>query len=629
MSTDELYTVGTTDGQTAPSEDVNIPDGNEFVFAGMDGKFKLVTDSPEDQRILLAWITAQTGKSIDELTTKDMMELAGAGGYTQQMTKDENGHAEFHIRVSPQVMNKAHAWSAGYYNSSPPLLTANTDGFVGAEIDLSQTDPNGMLSNAAAAAGFVGTAQKLYTDNYEDNVQDELNIDAIQDPELRELLVKVFGDPPGGFTVGHLNVLKVMNLAEGDGTGAVGNWTISPSGQVVSNALDQEGTDFVADGNLFTFQDPKYQNKILAGDAYFDPDTGQWINASPEMVHSAVTDLKKNYQDLHDALLHDNGAPAELPPGMTLPDDVTALLQQLSGKSGGFNAADLNVAIAMGFVSYDRNTGAVTLTPRGQTMLTAMKPEAPPAEQPTDNSAANDEAFWHATNTVTHAHGGAGLILLDYMEGEHVGKGGGLATDKRFYGYFATDNIGPMLEGDQPILNENSEIWEEAGLGHLTMEQRKEVLGALKIWAQNREKLDTVSGFDGTEGKEGRVINDGEAARWLARNAGSWISAPTQRAQSMLSMGIQPDSGWVPYDMNSDVVTPYKEKLGQVMKNVLGLDIGNMTQEQFNQALYILETTGYIKMPGAEDTTKLIRLTDMGTAALATQPPATETAEAA
>jgi hypothetical protein len=65
------------------------------------------------------------------------------------------------------------------------------------------------------------------------------------------------------------------------------------------------------------------------------------------------------------------------------------------------------------------------------------------------------------------------------------------------------------------------------------------------------------------------------------------------------------------------------------MKNVLGLDIDNMTQEQFNQALYILETTGYIKMPGTEDTTKLIRLTDMGTAALATQPPAAETAEAA
>lgn len=627
MSTE--YTVGSTDGQTAPSEDTSVPVGAEFTFEGMGGKFKLVADSPEDQRILLAWITAQTGKSIDELTTKDMMELAGAGGYTQDMTKDENGHAEYHIRVSPQVMDRARSWSSGYYNSSPPVLTANTDGFVGAEIDLSQTDPNEILTNAAAAAGFTGVAQQLYADNYASGAQDEFNIDAIQDPELRELLVKVFGDPPGGFTVGHLNVLKMMNLAEGDGTGAVGNWTISPSGQVVSNALDQDGTDFVADGNLFTFQDPNYQEKILAGDAYFDPATGQWINSTPEIVHSAVTELKKNYQDLYDALLYDNGAPAELPQGMTLPDDVTALLQQLSGKSGGFNAADLNTAIAMGFVSYDRNTGTVTLTPRGQTMLTALKPEDSPAEQPTNNSAANDEAFWHATNTITHAHGGAGLKLIDYMEAQHVGKGGNLSTDKRFYGYFATDNIGPMLEGDQPILNENSPIWEEAGLGHLTVEQRKEVLGALKVWAQNREKLDTVSGFNGTNGKEGRVINDGEAAGWLARNAGGWIAEPAQRAQTMLSMGIQPDSAWMPYDMNSSVVTPYKEKLGQVMKNVLGLDINNMTQEQFNQALFILESTGYIKMPGKEDTTKLIRLTDMGTAALATQPPPAENAEAA
>lgn len=609
MGTAQISTGTTYTGNPSPVEDTPEP-GTTFLFENMESHQQIVTETPEDMQMLLAWITAQTGKSKDEFSQlelfQNVFELVGSNGFTKKLIINPGMSAKRDYKPSAELMNNVRAWASAFYDNSPPILTSNTSGFVGASINLASDTPKQIRSNSAAAYGYIGVGQQIYNDNYSNQVMPPLNIETIQDSKLRDLLVKLFGaNPPNGFTLGHLNVLKMMNLAEGSGSMAAGNWTISETGDVLSSALAQEGTGFVPDSNLFELQSAKMQSHIDAALKFFDAD-GNWVSSNEKVTTLAISEIEKSYEGVYRAMSQ-SGMSAELPPGMTLPDDVVALMSKLGDKRGGYNAVDLNTVIALGFVQLDRNTNLVSLTPRGQTLLETLQPAQTPEAAPEDTADAGSEAFWHATNTIMNAHGGTGQQLIDQLEGEITGKD--KTTDRKdgkFYGYIVCDEISKMLEGDAPMLNESSPHWEKAGLGHLTPEQRKEILAAIKVWANNREKLDTVSEFNGAEGKDGRVITQEEAKAWVARNAFNWIPDSTERARQMLSSGVVPAQEWKSYGMNSQEVAPHKKTVGDIIKKVLGRDINTMSQVEFDQALFILETTGFIKMPDPKSQIKLI-----------------------
>lgn len=611
---DQSGSTAAEDSNTGTGVDTSL----EYQIEGMPGEYVLIGETEEDIEKVKAWLTHHTGKSLDQLSLLGIlrnMRNDNNTGVVVTRTTNDAGEMRREIRLTDEMMTTVDTWATeNYKQGAAPTFTHGTGGFIGSNIDLSETASHKVLANAATASGYISTAQQLVTDNYSDVSMPPIHLESIQDTGLKNLMIQLFGNPPpGGFHEGHLNVLKAMNLATGEVNQPASEWHLTESGQVLISALNSEGTDFVAANHLFEVSGDHVQGKMQAAQMYFDPTTGQLINSSPEAVEATLTTLKTDAEAIYETLTQ-NGRPDSLPAGMVLPQEVTELLTHVRQKSGGFNAADVNAAIALGLVQYDRHTGQVSLTTQGQSLLRAANPEAPAetAEAPVENHA--DQEFYNATNTLVNKHDGAGLKLIDHMEGKHVGKNG---RDGRFYGYYVTDNIAPMLEGETPLLTVDSPIWEDAGLGGLSKEARIETLQALGVWAKDRGRMDQVAGFHGTEGKEGRVITKHEAQAWLGRNAASWISDPSARASQMFADGVQPDKDWFRYSKNSDAAKPHHANLGQVMRNVLGLDINNLNDDEFSQALFILETTGYVKMPTGEDTTKVIRLTDQGNAALA------------
>lgn len=617
-------------GSTA-GEGPNAPQGSnnplEFHIEGMPGEYVLIGRNKEEIERAKAWLTHRAGKSLDKLPLLEILRNARTGqstGLNVERTTNAAGEMRRELRLTDEVMTNIDNWAAeNFYQGAAPTLTHGTGGFVGSNIDLSETAPHKILANAATASGYISTAQQLVADNYADLSMPAINLESIQDAGLQTLMTQLFGNPPpGGFHEGHLNVLKAMNLASGDVSQPASGWQLTEGGQVLSSALNAEGTDFISANHLFEMSSNHVQGKMQAAQLYFNPSTGELINSSPEGVETALTTLRADGNEIYEALSAGK-KPEPLPAGMELPGEVSALLTLVREKSGGFNTADLNTAIAQGLVQYDRQTGQVSLTAQGQSLLKAANPEIPADSSDAPAVDQGDQEFWNATNTLVNDHDGAGLKLVDYMEGRDGGKD---RSDGRFYGYYVTDSMAPMLEGETPLLNVDSPVWEEAGLGNLNTEARQQIINSLGVWAKDRGRVDQVAGFYGAEGKEGRVITRDEAQAWLGRNSHSWVAEPSDRADEMLLGNAQPDSRWAKYKKDSDAAKPYGAQLGQLIKNQLGLDMNNMNDDELNQALFILETTGYVKMPTSEESTKIIRLTDQGNAALA-QPAAPVTAD--
>ncbi len=606
---------GATDHGSSLMSSQEAPAGTTFQFKNMQSHYEIATETPEDLQLVLAWIANLSGKSIDQVTLADLLKFSyqatGIDGFPSTPYRPSNGGNQINqLRPTAEMMGHIRNWAAGFYQGRPPVLVSNTAGFVGSEIDLGDASPEQLRQNSAVAYGYVGSAQKIYAENYADSPLPPINLDSIDDPELRELLVRVFGEnPPGGFTEGHLNVLKIMGIADGPAGGSPSGWGISPMGKALLHVFAQEGTGFIPDSNLFKLNDPKTEHYISSAGAYFDAE-GNWIPADPTSTAGALTTISESYSAIHSAMSHRSES-AELPPGLHLPDEVVALMSELGGKSGGFNAIDLNTLVVMGLVHIDKNTNAVSLTPQGQSLLGAVKPpqEQPVEPAPEDKSA---EEFWWASYTLVYAHNGAGERMIDHLEAVLKRKSDtNLYKDGKYYGKSVSDEISKMLVGDPPIFNENSRHWEDAGLGHLTQEQRTEILAAMKVWAGNREGLDSISGVQGAGGKNVEVIEQHEAEVWVSRNAFSWIADPSERARLMMDAGIKPDPRWGAYKLDSPELAPHKNQIGEIMANLFGWDINNISQDQLDQALYILETTGFIKMPDPNSLVKVITLGDV------------------
>lgn len=513
---------------TGSAEDASVPTTPAtHTLQGIEETYTIQASSQEELDMMLGLASQLAGVSIEDL---DYLTFSRA--FSQSTTElDVKGYLidvnDNVITFSPELLAKAKQYAgSAFMNGSVPQLHGSTALFSHSRVDLSSTNPLEQTQVNALAGSYAASASQIYEDNYNNSQLPGIELSSLQ-PGVGQLMTLLFGEPPaGGFTQGHINVLKTLGLVRSPGD--VNNpmhWTLTSGPQSLhmgrieaplggDDLLERLAgeSQFIAQGSLAELSsasdEPEYNAAINAIDnslTRFDSN-GQFLGAAGLDINILQGDAKH----IHGLLKSD-----ETPFAGEVPQDVAEVVNFLV--DGSSTNGQINTAIAMGLVQYNQATGQLTLTASGQTVKAeiAKAGETPDVTESPDESNNNQAPAW----------------------------------DGRYYEF--------SLEGQRYRYdNENGKIYTKApGTENQWLEHSDfDVFVESKWGSHGLTKGDgstSSTGFEGADNKEyelSRNANestpppfeikpDGSIVMWVAPSAGNSKDVPGSGASLVLSGG--------------------------------------------------------------------------------------------
>lgn len=610
MSTSTVST-GFTPGAAPAPEDGSEPVSENMGTVEFDGKtyyyYKVGTgdydkyyyfESSESRQNFLEWVSASTGVEIDDIGRSEMFEIAKQYEMLSDRTTTQgqvmvNGQLQTVTMVfmKPPLDTKLNAQAnVEFFGGDIPYFSDGSAAYLNNREFRFSEDP---ANNGARLAGLAGSARFLFDSNYGD--KETTLATGPLDPDVEALCKSLFGEVP--ITQEHLNILKVMGLVSGDATQGASTWKLTSEGQEAQGHFENpDYVDYLASMAINNLT-PEDLMKAAGASTYFS-DTGyaQKPNTEPPEYYTAA-DVEKLAQEAYGKM---NTVEEPLPPGVTArADQQEALLKLIINLLGlppnttweQLTPAQINTAIAVGLIGYDKETNTLFMTANGATYSSskvAAPATTPPEGTAPANNDANLKAFWDAMY-IFYTLGGP--LGADGAEVEL--KGQGVRNDR-----FGTSGIG-SLAGADPADND---YWNEIGLGHLSLEDRAKLVQASKDIlmlggsAGSGGYLDQISNMNGGSGLGLNVFREAQMRDWLSSTHGDWQGdggvGSDERARNNFNdsaFAIPESFVYDPAQLKMSDET--KGNLDRMCTVLFGEAFSAMTPDEQRKALYILTTS--------------------------------------
>ncbi|WP_334118543.1 hypothetical protein [Limnobacter sp.] len=553
-------------------------------------------ESSESREKFLEWVSARTGVEIDDLGLSELFEISKLYEMTTERTTTQgrvmiNGRLETVTMVfmKPALDTKLNAQAnVEFFGGDIPYFPDGSAAYLNNREFRFSEDP---ANNGARLAGLAGSARFLFDSNYGEK---ELTpVTGPLDPDVEALCKSLFGEVP--ITQEHLNILKLMGLVSGDATQGASTWMLTIEGQEAQGHFENpDYFDFLASMAINNLT-PEDLMKAAGASTYFsESGYAQKPNTEPPEYYTAA-DVERLAKEAYGKM---KGVEEPLPAGVTAgANQQQALLKLIINLLGlpsnttweQLTPAQINTAIAVGLIGYDKETNTLFMTANGAT-YTSSKVETP-ATNPSESTPpadANLKAFWDAMY-IFYTLGGP----LGADGAETNTKGEGVRNDR-----FGTSGIS-SLAGADPADND---YWNKIGLGHLSHEDRTKLIQASKDilalgGAGNGGYLDQISNMNGGSGLGLGVFREGQIRDWLASTHGDWQGDDGVGSDERARNNFNDPAFAVP---ESFVFDPAQLKMSDETRGNLdkmctalfGKSFSAMTPGEQRKALYIL-TTGF------------------------------------
>lgn len=566
----------TTDITNTTATEVSTTVGStaEEPYTARFGNIIIRASSQEELNDFLAWLSNVAGKPTDKLTLQDLLRnirVSQFGGYFQDVDPNTGGSfSSFALDSSSwttiDTFNDTH-----FFGDRIPEFPAGSGAFFGSI--LNPAIPGIELN--AGLAGFAATAQFVYQSNYPDDAKLPALDTSTLDPAVLELLQKMFGANTT-FDQGHLNVLKMMNMVTGTVDQPIGEWRLTAdTGAPLLQAYKDNPQAFIPSIQLLELEQVDF-TKAKGVPLYFD-ETGNFINGNgPEGV-------EKIARELIDKMFPAN---TPLPAGTVLGERVANTLNALFGlpmTNTSFTAEQVNTAIAMGLMTYDAATSTVSLTDIGRGYLLAKNPEG--IDLPADNGAgqtiSNEEQIWNDWNFLVNNNG---VKFMDFVE--------------KYFGDVRPTNSNFGRRGLNTLANmeqyggTNSKFWEESGLGHLTTQQRQELIDTAKRIINNPldievwNKMNSLRDGNDVPG----AVNIDQIRDWLNANINNWMPNTERFRTNFSNPDVKvPDGFWSTIGPSQFTDAEWVH-MNRICESLFGKKFDQMSQDERRKALYVLST---------------------------------------
>lgn len=553
---------------------VEIGDSGTYIRAG----------SQEELDNFLAWLSLVSGKPIDELTVPDLIRfvpMTNVGSY-DWVDDPDGGRSKVFSLESDQWKSVQEFNDTEYFGDNIPLYPPGTGKFFGYAMPKDKgVETSGWLY------GMAGTANTIYSANYPAGAELPAVDESTVPPDVLNLHKKMFGDVP--MTQGHLNTLKMMNLVSGDAGADPSTWTTTERGAEMSAEWEKPQTTFVPANTLLEWELPDW-TKAVNFAQFFDESGNLKEGTGPELLEDQARELRKSM------------GPTEtpLPPGMTVDPETQAMLNHLFGLPANntkFTAEQINVGVATGLVQIDPNTNTVTLTANGKGYLAARTAAGTSAEGTDGTTTTTEPGIWDYYNNLTvdragddkrEADGeGDGWQMADYLESQVADRNGNKGDG---------DNGNVGTNGMELLANltTDSAYWEDAGLGHLTTEERQGLIDSAKKITEHPEYESTWNEMSQGNRVEGAVHKD-DLKDWLSTNSHKGLPDDKRAAEMYKDSGVITPEGAPTNSVSPDeLTTEDRTDLNRITNKLFGKQYDSMTEEEQQKALWVLTTLGYI-----------------------------------
>lgn len=574
------YTTDTTDTTTTPANTA-VGSTTAEPYTTRFGKIVIRASSEEELNDFLAWLSNMAGKPVDELDMQDLLQNVKVsefdGNFRGIDPSTGESFSSFSLGSSSwatiDTFNDTH-----FFGDRIPEFPAGSGAFFGSI--LNPANPGIELN--AGLAGFAATAQLVYQSNYPDSARLPTIDTSTLDPAVLELLQKMFGANTT-FDQGHLNVLKMMNMVTGTVNQPIGEWRLTAdTGAPLLQAYKDNPQAFIPSVMLLELEQVDF-TKAKGVPLYFD-ETGNFINGNgPENVEKIARELIGEMSPANTAL----------PAGTVLGERVANTLNALFGlpmTNTSFTAEQVNTAIAMGLMTYDATTSTVSLTDIGRGYLLAKNPEGMDPATPTPpgppTREQNLQSIWNDWNFLVNNNG---VKFMDFVE--------------KYFGPVKPTNSNFGLQGLHILANmdqhggTNSKFWDESGLGHLTTQQRQELIDTAKRIINNplhMEVWNRMNSLRGGNDVAGAVHID-QIRDWLNETKDTWKPQLEQYKSRYNDPGITvPGNGndfWLPSSIGPSQFTNAEwENINKICESLFGKKFDQMSQDERRKALFVLST---------------------------------------